>query len=193
MEDEYSDSPMSPCMWRRRPARSMRKNKFTEADDEKLKGLVEIHGLQSWELISKKMGNKNVRQCKERWENYLSPTINKEPWSEEEDRKLIEKQKEIGSKWVKIATFFPGRTDASVKNRWQMLDRKEKKKNNLFIRRKKKAVEKAQVEEQLPTNFAPSPIDTDDSFDYYDYSDVRVLDFPEIESEFQSELFSAFF
>ena len=186
MDDDEPESPMSPCLWRKRPARSMPKNKFTPEDDERLKDIVNLYG-NNWELVSKKMGNKNVRQCKERWENYLSPSINRGPWTEEEDKKLIEKQKEIGSKWVKIAMSFPGRTDASVKNRWQMLDRKQRKQNNLFIRKKKtvKPVQqtKAEVEEKSYEH-DDFTTETLDSLDFCDPDDLRIMDFAQFGKEF---------
>lgn len=107
--------------------RSLPKKKFTEEDDAKLIQIVQRLGTKSWTEISKAMGDRNQRQCKERWENYLNPEINNNPWTKEEDNLLIQKQLEIGSKWVTIARFFYHRTDAAVKNRWQMLARKQKK------------------------------------------------------------------
>ena len=107
--------------------RSLPKQKFTDEDDQKLRLIVQQFGTKSWTDIAAAMGNRNPRQCKERWENYLDPTINKGPWTKAEDDLLIEKQLQLGSKWVTIARFFNRRTDAQVKNRWQLLDRKMKK------------------------------------------------------------------
>ena len=39
-------------------------------------------------------------------------------FTEEEDRLLIEKYKELGPRWVKISEFIPGRTGCQIKNRW---------------------------------------------------------------------------
>jgi len=43
------------------------------------------------------------KQCRERWQNQLDPTVKKGPWSEEEDEILIAAQKKHGNKWVDIA------------------------------------------------------------------------------------------
>ena len=102
------------------------KNKFTEEEDFKLRKIVEIYGDKDWELISRLMETRNPRQCRERYTNYLNPSINNDPWSEDEDRLLIEKFNQLGGKWVKISKFFENRTDSQLKNRWQVLKRKEK-------------------------------------------------------------------
>lgn len=125
---EYADAKgLSP--------RSLPKQKFTEEDDQKLREIINEIGTKSWPDIAAAMGNRNARQCKERWENYLSPSINNSPFTPEEDQLLLQKQKEIGSKWVQMRNFFDRRTDAALKNRWQMLIRKQKKLQTLSIKK----------------------------------------------------------
>ena len=102
-------------------------SKFSEEEDERLKEVVSRVGEYDWNLVSKEMPGRNARQCKERWSYYLSPSLNTSPWTQEEDNLLLSKQRELGSKWVKISKFFHNRTDAMVKNRFQVLMRKMKK------------------------------------------------------------------
>jgi hypothetical protein len=71
------------------------------------------------------MPDRTARQCKERWINYLSPALNTAAWTPEEDRLLLEKQRDYGSKWAQIAKFFPNRTDGMVKNRFNRLQRRQ--------------------------------------------------------------------
>lgn len=101
------------------------KAKFTIHDDNMLRSLVQQFGTRNWPLIAKNMNNRTERQCKERWENYLSPTINRTPWTPEQDAFLIQLHQSLGSKWVMLSKFFPGRTDAQVKNRFHNLSRQQ--------------------------------------------------------------------
>jgi hypothetical protein len=82
---------------------------------------VNDHGTRNWSLIAMLMENRNERQCKERWENYLSPKVNQSIWSQNEDQMLVQKAKEIGKKWVCISSLFSNRTDIQCKNRWNFL------------------------------------------------------------------------
>lgn len=112
------------------PERVNIKSKFTPEEDEKLKMLVLTHGTSNWSLISKLMGNRNHRQCRERWKNYINPALRNDPWTLEEDQLLVDKYAEYGSKWNKISKFFVNRSDNNIRNRWQMLLRQWEKQNN---------------------------------------------------------------
>lgn len=109
---------------RRSTCRPHPKIKFTKEEDERLRQIVTHFGDQDWAVIADQMPGRNQRQCRERWLNYLSPHVNKEPFTIEEDQLLIEKHKEFGSRWVRIAKYFSGRSDTSIKNRWMILQRK---------------------------------------------------------------------
>ena len=71
------------------------------------------------------MPGMNECQCRDRWTNYLSPTLNTFEWTSEEDSLLIEKVNQLGKKWVKISRFFNNRTDQMCKNRFNILERKK--------------------------------------------------------------------
>jgi myb proto-oncogene protein len=106
--------------------------KFSREEDETLRSLVEEMGPIDWMRIAQRMGGRNARQCKERWMNYLAPTLKKTVWTRDEDRILLQKHRELGPKWVQIARYFPDRTDAMVKNRFNRLRRREQKRLALF-------------------------------------------------------------
>jgi hypothetical protein len=100
------------------------KHKFTPEEDERLKQLVSVHGTSSWNLVSRLMGTRNHRQCRERWKNYLDPRLRKDAWTLEEDALLAQKVSEIGPRWNEISKAFVDRSDNSIRNRWHMLTRR---------------------------------------------------------------------
>ena len=102
------------------------KTQFTPAEDAKLTSIVQMVGEKDWDLVSQMMATRNPRQCRERYVKYLSPDINKSPWTADEDKLLVSKFKEIGAKWVKLSKYFNNRTDAALKNRWNVLKRRER-------------------------------------------------------------------
>jgi hypothetical protein len=99
---------------------------FLPDEDFRLRELVRRFGTD-WNEISRQMRDRNPRQCKERWTNYLSPDVCAQPWTDDEDELLLRKVGELGAKWVQITSFFPKRTDTNLKNRWFVLMRRARK------------------------------------------------------------------
>lgn len=65
------------------------------------------------------------KQCRERWINHLDPAINRGPWTDEEDLKLLRYFLSVGGKkWADISKLMKDRTENSVKNRWNSLYKK---------------------------------------------------------------------
>lgn len=95
---------------------------FSEKENEKLKQLVEEYGDHNWALIASFMKNRNARQCRERWRTYLRPTLSIEPWTPEEDRILLEKYAQFGTRWSVIGQYLQSRSEIAIKNRWKLLN-----------------------------------------------------------------------
>ncbi|EAX94607.1 Myb-like DNA-binding domain containing protein [Trichomonas vaginalis G3] len=106
------------------------KIKFTHEDDERLTTIVERLGTENWDLVSQEMKTKNARQCRERWINYLSPELRNDPWTDEEDKMLDELYQEFGSRWHKIAEFFPTRSGNCIRNRFKLRQRRALRKKS---------------------------------------------------------------
>lgn len=103
---------------------STSRNPFTPSEDARLKELVSLYGENDWESISREMGNRNVRQCRERWFCFIGNLVRKGEWSTEEDAILLEKYRQYGSKWKFFETFLPGRKCYAIRNRLHLLMRR---------------------------------------------------------------------
>jgi hypothetical protein len=117
--------------------------KFTADEDLLLEEAIAVHGDSDWSTIVIFFPGRTMRQCRDRWTYYLSPSLNHRDWTPEQDALLLEKQRYFGSRWVQLARFFPNRTDAMVKYRWQLLQRRkareQKKVGSKTPRREKSA------------------------------------------------------
>lgn len=83
-----------PSQWIKRP--------WTEEQDQLLREAVAKHGARNWSNVAKMIPTKNGKQCRERWINHIDPAINREPWTHEDDMKLIEAHSRIGNKWTDL-------------------------------------------------------------------------------------------
>jgi hypothetical protein len=94
------------------------RTKFSEAEDWQLRNLVSSMPRVEWIAIGRMMGTRTGRQCRERYNNYLAPSVKLAPWSEAEDCLLLTKYAEVGQKWAEMTEFFDNRTAVAVKNRY---------------------------------------------------------------------------
>jgi len=96
------------------------KGKWTEQEDQRLRSVV-VEGYDHWGKVAEKMPGRTAKQCRERWSNYLDPGLLKTPFTQAEDEKLMLLQRMNGNKWALISREMPGRTENSVKLRFNSL------------------------------------------------------------------------
>lgn len=102
-------------------AKQSKKGAWSENEDKLLKAAVDKNGLLDWAVIAEHVPGRTKKQCRDRYKLKLDPSINHQPFTEEEDNQLTKLQGEFGNQWTKIAKYMPGRTENSVKSRFASL------------------------------------------------------------------------
>ena len=100
------------------------KGPWTDAEDDTLRYWVANFGAKGWTKCSKTVGTRSGKQCRERWVNVLDPKNKKGQWTVEEDKLIFDAHRIHGPKWQLIAELLEGRTENSVKNRFNSNIRK---------------------------------------------------------------------
>eukprot|EP01017_Pseudomicrothorax_dubius_P046304 TRINITY_DN8135_c0_g1_i4.p1 TRINITY_DN8135_c0_g1~~TRINITY_DN8135_c0_g1_i4.p1 ORF type:complete len:488 (+),score=80.71 TRINITY_DN8135_c0_g1_i4:42-1466(+) len=97
-------------------------------EDEELTRVVATMGKAAWSEVAKQLNGclksevyRTGKQCRERWINYLDPTINRANWTRSDDLQMLSLVQTYGKKWSKIAKNLNNRTENSVKNRFNSL------------------------------------------------------------------------
>ncbi|CAG8463326.1 15664_t:CDS:2 [Acaulospora morrowiae] len=98
--------------------------RFSVQEDSRLLDYVRKHGARKWSKVAAHVGTRDPKQCRERYMGHLAPEVNKDPFTEEELKKICELVQK-GYKWAEIARKLGnGRIPNNVKNVWNQKLRK---------------------------------------------------------------------
>ena len=140
------------CMqrWHKVLEPTLNKGLWKAEEDEQLRAAVRLHGSSSWPAVAAIIPGRNCKQCRERWNNYLDPTLKKGCWEPAEDKALVKGQEMFGSRWSLLAKLLPGRSQIQVRDRCRVLGLKAKQAKKFA----------AQAKAQVRTPTGPSVIVT---------------------------------
>ncbi|CAD8101801.1 unnamed protein product [Paramecium primaurelia] len=121
--------------WKRvKPDTEEKNQKWTSEEDEEVKRLTKEYKFD-WKVIARFLSNRTGRQIRERYINHLDPNISTKAWSQQEDLKIWNLYKKIGSRWSEMAKKLKGRPENMIKNRFYGYIRKNyaKQENPYYI------------------------------------------------------------
>ena len=94
---------------------SIKRTIWSPQEDARLSATVTAYG-SSWVDVAANVPGRHNDQCRERWIEQVNPSINRSPWSEQEDKILLDYVREReNASWKEIsACLRTGRTEAMV-------------------------------------------------------------------------------
>lgn len=146
----FRESEISFPLAEEKASRRRRTHSWSASEDNRLIFAIHHDGFGDWSKVAAFVGNGRTRsQCSQRWHRTLDPRINKNNWSSEDDKKLIEAVQKYGANtWTKVAKYIGARTDVQCRYRYLLIQKHEKNIKKLSSGMKTKLVSSQKLMKQ---------------------------------------------
>ncbi|KAG6176601.1 hypothetical protein E4U36_007866 [Claviceps purpurea] len=101
-----------------------RKGAWSPSEDYLLKSRILDEGARDWIEVSRFVGSRSAKQCRERWYQVLDPRLDHGPITREEGDFISNWVARKGQQWAEIARQLKGRNDNGVKNWYNGIQKK---------------------------------------------------------------------
>ncbi|CAN0409002.1 unnamed protein product, partial [Hapterophycus canaliculatus] len=83
---------------------------------------------EQWSDLARHIPGRIAKQCRERYLNHLDPSLRKDmPWTEDEEALLMRLCFAKQNQWAEICRQLHGRSYNDVKNRFNLIQRRNKR------------------------------------------------------------------
>ncbi|KAG6061610.1 hypothetical protein E4U17_000769 [Claviceps sp. LM77 group G4] len=133
-----------------------RRGPWSSYEDFLLMSRVRKAGARNWVGISDYIGTRSAKQCRERYHQSLNPSLNHAPITEEEGKIIIDWVAQSGAQWAQIARHLKGRSDNAVKNWYNGVKNRNKRRESALdvLHQKASQQDDAHQASSPVTNFA---------------------------------------
>lgn len=102
---------------------------WTKEEDKLLFEQVKLNQKIEWECVAKVLkekisSTKSSKQCRERFRNYLDPSLQNKEWKPQEKLLFLHLHNLFGNQWCRISGYFNQRGDVPIKNYFYSIVRK---------------------------------------------------------------------
>ncbi|KAG6031392.1 hypothetical protein E4U40_007179 [Claviceps sp. LM458 group G5] len=129
-----------------------RRGPWSSYEDFLLMSRVRKAGARNWVGISDYLGTRSAKQCRERYHQSLNPSLNHAPITREEGQIILDWVARSGAQWAQIARHLNGRSDNAVKNWYNGVKNRNKRRESALGLQHQKA------SQQDDTHRASSPM-----------------------------------